>query len=176
MPLTARKEDIRGASYRLFAAPGQAGRTMAAFFALSAKIPRNRTCALDLGGARVGVAVDDDLGLMAHPRGVLDAKDTKKLLARLADLAKNEGIGRFVVGLPLDMKGGEGDAARKARALAQRIADATGCEVELWDERLSTVQARRALAASEVHGAKAKARIDEAAAVEILQSWLDAHR
>ena len=136
-----------------------------------------RTCALDLGWVRVGVAIDDELASMAHPRGVLDGRDAKKLLKDLARLAEDEGIVRFIVGLPLDMKGGEGDAARKARALAQDIADATGCEVELFDERLTTVQARRALEASEVRGRKQKARIDEASATAILQAWLDgAHR
>jgi len=80
------------------------------------------------------------------------------------------------VGLPLDMKGGEGDAARKARVIAQEIADATGRDVELLDERLTTVQARRALEASEVHGRKQKALIDEASATAILQAWLDARR
>jgi putative Holliday junction resolvase len=134
---------------------------------------RGRTCALDLGGVRVGVAIDDELGKMAHPRGVLDGKDKTLLIAALVDLVSEENIARFVVGLPLDMKGGEGDAARRARELAQKIADATGCNVELWDERLTTVQARRALAASEVHGKKAKARIDEASACMILQAWLD---
>jgi putative Holliday junction resolvase len=129
---------------------------------------------LDLGGARVGVAIDDELGSMAHPRGVLDARDRRKLLADLARLAEDEGIARFVVGLPLDMKGGEGDAARKARGLAQEIADATGRDVELLDERLTTVQARRSLEASEVRGRKQKGRIDEAAATAILQAWLDA--
>lgn len=140
---------------------------------MAARRSKKRVCALDLGGARVGVAVSDELGLYAHPRGVFDAKPRPKLLERLATLARDEEIARIVIGLPLDMRGVEGDAARKARALAQEIADATGCEVEMWDERLSTVQARRALAASEVHGKKARARIDEAAAVEILQSWLD---
>ncbi|MEZ4258637.1 MAG: Holliday junction resolvase RuvX [Polyangiaceae bacterium] len=130
-------------------------------------------CALDLGGARVGVAVADELGLYAHPRGVLAAKPRPKLLEALARLVDDERIELIVVGLPLDMRGIEGDAARGARLLAQDIADATGCDIELWDERLSTVQARRALAASEVHGKKARARIDEASAVEILQSWLD---
>ncbi|WP_394829765.1 Holliday junction resolvase RuvX [Pendulispora albinea] len=140
----------------------------------SPKAQATRTCALDLGAVRVGVAIDDELGLYAHPRGVLDGRDIPALLRNLVALAKEEGIGRFLVGLPLDMKGGEGDAARKARALAQRIADATGRDVELVDERLSTVQARRALAASEVHGKKARARIDEASAVTVLQAWLDA--
>jgi putative Holliday junction resolvase len=135
-----------------------------------------RTCALDLGKARVGVAIDDELGAMAHPRGTLDGRDRKALLAALRALAKDEGIVRFVVGLPLDMSGAEGLAAREARATARQIADATGLPVELWDERLTTVQAQRELHASEVRGRKARARIDEAAACAILQSWLDARK
>src|SRR5262249_8301984 len=97
---------------------------------------------------------------MAHPRGVLDGRDKKKLLSDLARLADEENVTRFVVGLPLDMKGGEGESARKARALAQRIADATGREVELVDERLTTKQARRALEASGVGERDARAKID----------------
>ena len=137
---------------------------------------KGRTCALDPGKVRVGLAVDDDLGLMAHPRGTLDGRDRRHLLETLKTLADDERVVRFVVGLPLDMHGGEGMAARGARALAQQVADATGREVELWDERLTTVEAQRALRASEVRGRKARARIDEAAACAILQSWLDAHR
>jgi putative Holliday junction resolvase len=125
---------------------------------------------------RVGVAIDDELGAMAHPRGTLDGRDRRTLLATLKTLADDEGIVRFVVGLPLDMSGAEGLAARAAREMAQHIANATGRAVELWDERLTTVQAQRALRASEVRGKKARQRIDEAAACAILQSWLDARR
>ena len=105
-----------------------------------------RTVALDYGDARVGVAIDDELGSLAHPRGTLPAHPEPKLLAELAKLVKDSSVSRFVVGLPLDMKGGEGDAARKSRAFAQRLADATGLDVELWDERLTTAEARRASA------------------------------
>ena len=135
-----------------------------------------RTCALDLGRVRVGLAIDDELGLLAHPRGTLDGRDRKAMLGALKRLAEDEGVVRFVVGLPLDMHGGEGLAARNARAVAQQIADATGRAVELWDERLTTVQAQRELSASEVRGKKARARIDEAAACAILQAWLEARR
>ena len=135
-----------------------------------------RTVALDLGAARVGVAIDDDLGMMAHPRGVLPGRDLRALLDSLKELAESENVTLFVVGLPLDMRGGEGEAARKAREHAQAIANATGRDVELWDERLTTVQAQRSLKASEVRGKKAKARIDEAAACAILQGWLDRRR
>jgi putative Holliday junction resolvase len=133
-----------------------------------------RICALDLGAARVGVALSDDLGLMAHPRGVIAARPRPKLLAALREIVESESVGRIVVGFPLDMRGTEGEAARRARGLAQEIADATACDVELFDERLTTVQAKRALTASEVFGQKARERIDEASAVEILQAWLDA--
>lgn len=138
-------------------------------------MPR-KVCGLDLGQARVGVAVSDDLGKLAHPRGVISAKNQPEMLKAIAKLAEEEAIERFVIGLPLDMKGGEGEAARKARDIAQKIADATGLDVELSDERLSTVNARRRLAEGEVNGKKAKAHIDEASAVVILQSWLDANR
>ena len=133
-----------------------------------------RTLALDLGRARIGVAVDDELGSMAHARGVLDARDRPKWLARLREIISTEGVGRIVVGLPVDLKGYEGEAAKNARATAQVIADATGLSVELWDERMTTMAAARSLTASGVHGRKAKARIDEASAVEILESWLRA--
>lgn len=133
-----------------------------------------RICALDLGAARVGVALSDDLGIMAHPRGALAARPRPKLLAALKEIVTTEGVSRIVVGFPLDMRGTEGEAARRARGLAQEIADATDCDVELFDERLTTVQAKRALTASEVFGQKARERIDEASAVEILQAWLDA--
>ncbi len=136
--------------------------------------PRKGVCALDLGAARVGVAVTDELGMMAHPRGVLAAKPRPAFLAALKELVDEEQIGRIIVGFPLDMRGTEGEAARRARELAQAIADTTGCDVELFDERLTTVQAQRALTASGLKGKKARARIDEAAAVAILQAWLDA--
>jgi putative Holliday junction resolvase len=117
--------------------------------------------------------VADDLGLMAHPRGVFAAKPRPAFLEALANLVREEKITRIVVGFPLDMRGTEGEAARRARELAQAIADATGCDVELVDERLTTVQAQRALTASGLKRQKARARIDEASAVEILQAWLD---
>jgi putative holliday junction resolvase len=136
----------------------------------------SRTLALDLGRARVGVAVDDELGSMAHPRGVIDARDRPKMLARLREIVAEEHVGRIIIGLPVDLRGHEGDAAQRARLMAQIIADATSVTVELWDERMTTMAASRSLTASGVTGKKAKARIDEASAVGILESWLAARR
>jgi len=132
-----------------------------------------KVLSLDPGAVRIGVALSDELGSMAHPRGTLAAKPRPAFLESLKEIVRDEEVTHIVIGLPLDMRGTEGEAARRTRELAQAIADATSCDVELFDERLTTVEAQRALTASGVRGKKARARIDEAAAVAILQAWLD---
>jgi putative holliday junction resolvase len=132
-----------------------------------------RTLGLDLGGARCGVAIDDELGHMAHPRPNLPAKDRKALVVALAALAKEERVGRFVIGMPLEMSGEEGRAAERVRTFAQHLADASGLEVVLWDERMTTVQAAGDLHRAGLDARAQKSVIDAAAAVTILQSYLD---
>ena len=132
-----------------------------------------RVAAIDLGKARVGVAVTDELGLMAHARLFLDGKSRKVLLRALVELAREDGITRFLVGLPLEMSGADGPAARRALAFAHERADATGVEVEMVDERLSTVEAGRRLHDGGVKAREQKGLIDGAAAAVILQAWLD---
>ncbi len=135
-----------------------------------------RVAAIDLGKVRVGIAVSDELGVLAHPRPHLDGTKRKALLASLAALARDEGITRFLVGLPLDMIGREGPPARRARDFAAAVAEAAGVEVELVDERLTTVEASRALRDGGVRGRERRERVDSAAAAVLLQSWLDAQR
>jgi len=132
-----------------------------------------KVAAIDLGKVRVGVAVSDDLGLLAHPRPSLAGKSRKAMLQALADLAREEAIGRFLVGLPLEMSGAAGSAARQARAFAEELAAATGIEVELVDERLTTVEADRRLREGGASARVRKGRVDGGAAAVILQSWLD---
>ncbi|MFT3770770.1 MAG: Holliday junction resolvase RuvX [Minicystis sp.] len=135
-----------------------------------------RVAAIDLGKARVGVAVADELGMMAHLRPFLDGKSRKALLASLVELAREDKIERFLVGLPLEMNGDEGPAAQRAMEFAQQLADATGVEIEMIDERLSTVEASRRLRDRGVKARDQKHLVDGAAAAVILQSWLDARR
>lgn len=135
-----------------------------------------RVAALDYGSVRVGVALADELGSMAHPRTAIDARDRVKLLAAILSLAKTEDIAKFVVGVPLDSSGGVGRAAQAAMDFAEQVADVTRCEVELCDERLTTVEAARKLHAGGTRAKKARQRIDSAAACVMLQAWLDGKR
>src|SRR5215471_941649 len=134
-----------------------------------------RVAAVDLGRVRVGLAVSDELGAMAHPRPPPSGSSHKGLLAELGRVAREEKIERFLVGLPLDRSGGEGREAARARRFAQALADATGRQVELVDERLSTVEATRRLREGGVSAKKSRQLVDGAAAAVLLQAWLD-HR
>jgi putative Holliday junction resolvase len=122
------------------------------------------------------LAVSDELGVMAHARPPLAGRDLRKLLAELCALAKREGIERFLVGLPLDRMGDEGGPATRSRRFAQALANASGREVELVDERLTTVEASRRLREGGVSAKRGKPLVDGVAAAVILQSWLDGRR
>ncbi len=130
---------------------------------------------IDLGDVRVGVAVADTLGMFAHPRETVKVgpKGEKAVVARIAEIAKAEKVGMIVVGLPRNMSGTEGPAAAKARAFAERLRAAVGCEVRLQDERLTTIAAQKALHASGRDAKQSRAVIDQAAAQLILQTYLD---
>jgi putative Holliday junction resolvase len=130
--------------------------------------------AIDLGSVRVGVAVSDELGLMAHPRPHLAGGDPKRLLAELGKLATEEGITRFLIGLPRHLNGSEGRGARDARRFAVALEGATGLPVTLVDEWLSTREAHARLREGGHKQREARSRVDSAAAAVLLQSWLDA--
>ncbi len=135
-----------------------------------------RTIGLDLGSVRCGVAIDDELGELAFPRAALPAGDRAALVRALVAFAREEGAVRFVLGLPLELSGREGRAAEKSRTFARSLVEASQLAVELWDERLSTVAANRALREAGHDSRKSRTRVDSAAAAMLLQSWLEAHR
>lgn len=135
-----------------------------------------RAIAVDVGKVRVGVAVADELGLVAHPRPFVDGRDPRRAVEALAALAKTEQIDRFIVGLPLTLGGAEGPPARRARRFADALARRTGLAVELSDERFSTREARGRLREAGLDERALRERVDSAAAAVVLQSWLDAHR
>ncbi|MBN1422068.1 MAG: Holliday junction resolvase RuvX [Planctomycetes bacterium] len=133
-----------------------------------------RFVGLDPGEKRIGVAVSDALGLLARPVGMAEGEEA--LDAMIRDLASEGDIAGIVVGLPRNMDGSLGPKAREAEAFAERLRVRTGLTVDLWDERLSTVEASRQLAERGIRGRRQAERIDAAAARVILQGFLDARR
>ncbi|AUH69114.1 MULTISPECIES: Holliday junction resolvase RuvX [Gordonia] len=139
--------------------------------------PRGRRIAIDVGSVRVGVAVCDPDGILATPvETVRRAKDGSDVARIVEIIAEYEAIG-VVIGLPRTLRGEEGPAVRAARYFGRQLAaEADGVAIEFYDERLTTVTATAALRASGVKAKDARAVVDQAAAVAILQGWLDAQR
>jgi putative transcription antitermination factor YqgF len=128
-----------------------------------------RVLALDYGSARCGCALSDPTGILATPIEPVLRAGTRRGIGRLAELVRERDVARVVVGLPLAMSGGDTAQTEEARAFAARLAERLGPEVpvELYDERLTTVQAQRDPAGT--------ASLDSRAAAHLLDAWLAAH-
>jgi len=135
-----------------------------------------RAAAIDLGSTRIGLAVSDELGLLAHPRPFLPASSAGQLVERLAQLSQAEGVDVFVIGLPKTLDGREGPLARRARGVASQLKQRSGKRVVLVDERLSTHQAHAQLQTLGFDAKDRKSRVDSVAAAILLQTFLDAER
>jgi putative Holliday junction resolvase len=134
--------------------------------------------ALDLGSRRIGVAVTGGRSSLAFPRpAIIRSGDPATDLAAVRAVVEEAGATVVVVGLPLSLDGRHGPAARRAleetEGLAEGLAD-LGVAVESFDERLTTVSADAALAAAGRSGRQRRQVVDSAAAVVLLQAWLDA--
>lgn len=126
-----------------------------------------RILALDVGQRRIGLAVSDEGAKLASGRGWIERRGGRHDLEAVLAVARREGAGLVVVGLPLALDGSDSLGTERVRGFAGRLRE-VGLEVRLWDERLTTAQARRAGAT------RTKGELDERAAVLILQSYLDA--
>ncbi len=138
---------------------------------------RGRVLAIDAGDRRVGVAVSDEMGVLATPVTVLTrGHAASRVVDEIATLARSQQVGRVIVGLPLNEDGSEGRQARRARAFARTVEVATGLPVQLWDERLSTREAEAIIRAQgrSTRLARERGQVDAVAAAVILQSYLDA--
>jgi putative Holliday junction resolvase len=128
--------------------------------------------ALDLGKRRIGIAVADNEGLAVHPLGAIErrslVRDLESIRARLVEFE----VSQVIVGLPLNMDGSVGPAARAAETFAARLHEACGLPVELFDERLSSFEAEERLRELSGKRARDKGTVDAVAASVILESWL----
>jgi len=136
----------------------------------------SRVVGIDLGSRRIGVALSDALGLTAQPHATIDRHGGLRDLEAIAAVVAKHDAGLVVLGLPLDPEGREGDAARKARAFADRLRGALPVPVEMIDESFSTVEAEAVLLEADLSRARRKQVVDRLAAAIILQRWLDQQR
>jgi putative Holliday junction resolvase len=136
---------------------------------------RGRVLGLDLGDARIGVAISDDERRLAVPLGTIHTGAPADVKA-IAALVGEHDVTLVVVGHPLLLSGEAGERAHHAERFAEALRGFLGVPVLLHDERLSTVEADRALRATGASGRERRRTVDRSAATVILQSWLDSGR
>ena len=133
-----------------------------------------RIMAIDYGDARIGLAVSDLLGMLCGEAWTLSEWNMDRAIDTITAEAKARQVERFVLGLPKNMDGTEGPRAEKSRMVAQRLREATGLEVVLWDERRSSIEAHGILRANGKKEKKHRQSVDAVAASLILEGYLGA--
>jgi putative pre-16S rRNA nuclease len=132
----------------------------------------NRILGVDLGTERTGIAVGS-FGV-AHPLTVLEARDEDRIVAGIVRHAREQDAREIVFGLAVSLDGTEGPSAVRQRAVARLVETETGLPVHLWDERLTTAEADRALIGAGMDRKARREVVDKIAATILLQSYLDA--
>ncbi len=127
---------------------------------------------VDLGLARTGIAVSDAGESFAFPKCVIAEKDGEQLIEKICDAASEYKAERIVVGLPKNMDGTLGERAKTCEKISHKIAEKSGIETVLFDERCTTVSAHTYLNINDVRGKKRKSTVDAVAATIILEDYL----
>lgn len=133
-----------------------------------------RALGLDVGERRIGVALSDELGLLAGPVGAVQVRGRE--LKEIAALARERTVEAVVVGLPVGLNGREGPQAQAVRDFAARLAPYLDVPITFWDERYTTAEAERMMIARGLKREERRARIDAVAAAIMLQDYLDTRR
>ena len=128
--------------------------------------------AVDYGDVRTGLAVCDKNEILASPVAVITESDRERLIDKIIDSARERRAEAFVVGLQKNMDGSEGFRAEACREFAGILAEKSGLDVQMYDERLTTVSAHNALNATNTRGKKRKAVVDAVSAVMILEDYM----
>jgi putative Holliday junction resolvase len=133
-----------------------------------------RILALDHGTVRIGVALSDELKMIASPLEFIPAEPFTDFLTRLKQLVEEKEVEQIIVGLPRNMDGSFGPAAEKVRDFITALKTEVNLPIRTWDERLTSSQANRILIEGNVRRDKRKEKVDGMAAAILLQSYLDA--
>ena len=131
---------------------------------------------IDYGDARTGVALSDLLCTIVGSTTVVPSRNTEKAIADIVRIARDNLVGEIVVGLPRNMDGTEGPRAVQCREFADKLHEATGLPVVMWDERRTTVEAHNILSQHNYHGKKRKETVDAVAASLILEGYLNSRK
>lgn len=142
----------------------------------SERVHRERVLALDLGGRRIGLAISDELGWTAQGLPTLERGTLSIDLTRLREIVSEYHIRKVIVGLPRNMNGSLGPQAGRVLEFIESLKNRLKLEVIPWDERLTTVAAERVLLEADLSRAKRRKKVDQVAAVLILQGYLDNRR
>lgn len=131
-----------------------------------------KVMAVDYGDARTGIAMSDLLCSIVGSTTVIHSRNQDKTVQAILELVRENGVGEIVVGLPRNMDGSEGPRAQLCREFADRLAEASGLTIAMWDERRTTVEAHQILSDHNYHGKKRKNTVDAVAASLILEGYL----
>lgn len=134
------------------------------------------TLSVDYGDVRTGIAICDPSELLASPVTVIKETYMPKLAAKIADIARERCVELILVGCPVNMDGTKGERAEKCTELANYIRDEYGFKTDMWDERMTTMEAHTILNATNTRGKKRKAVVDAVAATIILEDYLKYRR
>ncbi len=132
-----------------------------------------RYMGIDLGTKYIGIAISDETATIAQGRTVVNRKSNKEAISEIVELIKEYGVKEIVLGLPLNMDGTSGERAKDSIRFSEKLSEASGLKVRLWDERLSTREVTKVMIAASVSRKKRKENVDKLAAQLILQSYLD---
>lgn len=132
-----------------------------------------RILALDHGTKRIGVAVSDELKMIAQPLEYIPAEPFANVLTRLKEIIREKEVDLILLGMPRNMDGSYGPAALKVQEFAAVLKDKIAVPIQTWDERLTSAQAQRFLIEGNVRRGDRKEKVDKTAAAILLQSYLD---
>src|SRR5437899_1559163 len=135
-----------------------------------------RILAIDYGDRRIGLAISDEMGMIARPLATIERVPKQKSFARIAQYVSELQVERVVVGLPLRLDGTAGDAAARVEKFIEALRKELACKVVSWDERLTSFEAEERMRAAGLNAAKRHSRIDEFAAMIILEDYIANNR
>jgi putative holliday junction resolvase len=132
-----------------------------------------RILALDHGTRRIGVAVSDEMKMIATPMEYIPADPFEKVIERLQQIVRDKEVELILIGMPRNMDGTYGPASQKVKDFIAAVQQHISTPIKTWDERLTSVMANRALLQGNVRRDQRKEKVDKMAAAILLQSYLD---